>query len=67
MTILQGQLDSLYNSSKKGALLEEYTIYKKENGRIVKRTASRKYTSTSYVDAVSSTPMGNSGYAVDDS
>jgi hypothetical protein len=67
MTILQGQLDNLYNSSKKGALLEEYTIYKKENGRIVKRTASRKYTSTSYVDAVSSTPMGNSGYAVDDS
>tara|TARA_R100001369_G_scaffold21989_1_gene40112 strand:- start:236 stop:439 length:204 start_codon:yes stop_codon:yes gene_type:complete len=67
MTILQGQLDNLYNSSKKGALLEEYTIYKKENGRIVKRTASRKYTSTSYIDAVSSTPMGNSGYAVDDS
>tara|TARA_B100000780_G_C20806372_1_gene320331 strand:- start:172 stop:375 length:204 start_codon:yes stop_codon:yes gene_type:complete len=67
MTILQGQLDNLYNSSKKGALLEEYTIYKKENGRIIKRTASRKYTSTSYIDAVSSTPMGNSGYAVDDS
>ena len=67
MTILQGQLDNLYNSSKKGALLEGYTIYKKENGRIVKRTASRKYTSTSYIDAVSSTPMGNSGYAVDDS
>jgi len=67
MTILQGQLDNLYNSSKKGALLEEYTIYKKENGRIIKRTASRKYTSTSYIDAVSSTPMGNGGYAVDDS
>ena len=67
MTILQGQLDNLYNSSKKGALLEEYTIYKKENGRIVKRTASRTYTSDSYVDAVSSMPMGNGGYNVDDS
>ena len=34
MTILPGPLDKLYNSSKQGALLEEYTIYLKENGQI---------------------------------
>ena len=63
MTILQGQLDSLYNSSKQGALLEEYTIYVKQDGQIIKRTATRNYTSTDYIDSTTSTPM-DIGYAL---
>ena len=66
MTILPGPLDKLYNSSKQGALLEEYTIYLKENGQIIKRTATRNYTSTDYIDSTTSTPM-DIGYTSDDS
>ena len=46
-----------------GALLEEYTIYLKENGQIIKRTATRNYTSTDYIDSTTSTPM-DIGYAL---
>ena len=63
MTILPGPLDKLYNSSKQGALLEEYTIYVKEDGQIIKRTATRNYTSDSYIDSTTSTPM-DIGYAL---
>tara|TARA_R110000744_G_scaffold317999_1_gene424551 strand:- start:189 stop:383 length:195 start_codon:yes stop_codon:yes gene_type:complete len=63
MTILPGPLDKLYNSSKQGALLEEYTIYVKEDGQIIKRTATRKYTSDSYIDSTTSTPM-DIGYSL---
>lgn len=66
MTILPGPLDTLYNSSKKGALLEEYTIYLKENGQMIKRTAIRNYTSDDYIDSVTSTPM-DIGYTSDGS
>lgn len=45
------------------ALLEEYTIYLKENGQIIKRTATRNYTSTDYIDSTTSTPM-DIGYAL---
>ena len=63
MTILPGPLDKLYNSSKQGALLEEYTIYVKQDGQIIKRTATRNYTSTDYIDSTTSTPK-DIGYAL---
>ena len=63
MTKLPGPLDSLYNSSKQGVFLEEYTVYKKENGQLIKRTATRKYTSDSYIDSTTSTPM-DIGYSL---
>ena len=63
MTILPGPLDKLYNSSKQGALLEEYTIYVKQDGQIIKRTATRNYTSTDYIDSTTSIPM-DIGYAL---
>jgi hypothetical protein len=63
MTILPGPFDKLYNSSKQGALLEEYTIYVKQDGQIIKRTATRNYTSTDYIDSTTSTPM-DIGYAL---
>ena len=57
MTILPGPIDNMYNSSKEGALLEEYTIYKLENNQIIKKTASRKYTGTDYIDSTTVIPL----------
>jgi hypothetical protein len=57
MTILPGPLDTLYNSSKKGALLEEYTIYRIENGHMIKRTATRNYIGTDYIDSTHTVPL----------
>ena len=61
--IVNLMLIKLYNNSKQGALLEEYTIYLKENGQIIRRTATRNYTSTDYIDSTTSTPM-DIGYAL---